>query len=169
MKFENIEVCIKIVQTPQKLTWVLKTVLTLRMWKKWTHRTMCTYHRYVAVIHYSDVTWPSWRPKSPAIPLFCQPFVQAYIMENISELCVTDPLWGESNGNAENFPRHDVSIWHWKVTHPVVHQSNYLRSHLHWLDKPDPKMHIFKHFEWNYEIASFQQAPIINANIFGFL
>ena len=32
-------------------------------------------------MHYSDVTWTSWRLKSPATSLFVQPLVQVHIKE----------------------------------------------------------------------------------------
>ena len=45
--------------------------------------------------HYSDVTGTSWRLKSPATPLFVQPFVQAHIKGNIKAPRHW-PLWAES-------------------------------------------------------------------------
>ena len=67
------------------------------------------------VIHCSDITWASWRPKSPAIWLFVQQIVQADSNENtkcpptLRTLCEGNPA----------FPGHDVvktnaqilSIW----------------------------------------------------------
>ena len=39
------------------------------------------YLELIFMYHYSDVTWPTWRPKSPATQLFVQSFVLAYIKE----------------------------------------------------------------------------------------
>ena len=45
-------------------------------------------------VHYNDVTWTSWRLKSPANPLFVQPFVQAHIKQKTKALrhCLNPPV-----------------------------------------------------------------------------
>ena len=50
--------------------------------------------------YYITVTswWARWRLKSPAPPLFAQPFAQAQINENITAPCHWS-LWGESTGD----------------------------------------------------------------------
>ena len=50
------------------------------------------------IIHYNDVTWVTWRPKSTASRLFAQTFVHANIIENM-KAGVTDHLCGESTGH----------------------------------------------------------------------
>ena len=65
--------------------------------------------------HYSYVTWVSWHVKSLVTLLFVHPFVQTYLKEKKSILCITDPLWREPTGFPHNgpvmwelFPCHDV-------------------------------------------------------------
>ena len=70
-----------------------------------------------AVSHVNDVTGASWCLKSPPILLFVQPFVHAYIKENIRAR-VTGPLWWESNGDRwipsqrASYVENDPIPWH---------------------------------------------------------
>ena len=71
------------------------------------------YHAHLVMCHYSDVIMLRWRLKSPASPLFSQPFIQAQLKEYIKAPRHW-PLWREFTGefpakrasNADN-----VSIW----------------------------------------------------------
>ena len=49
-------------------------------------------------LHYSDVTWLSWHPRSLAIWMFAQQFAWDDIKET-SKLCVTGSLFGEPTGH----------------------------------------------------------------------
>ena len=49
------------------------------------------------LLHYSDVKWARWRRKSPAQPLFTQPFIQMQIKKT-SKLRVTGLCVGKSPG-----------------------------------------------------------------------
>ena len=41
------------------------------------------YASFIGITHCSDVTWTSLHFRSPAFPLFVQPFIQAHIKDNI--------------------------------------------------------------------------------------
>ena len=60
------------------------------------------YHRFHVFVLGRDITltsqWVRLRPKSPALPLFTQPFIQAQIKENIKAPCHW-PLCGEFTGD----------------------------------------------------------------------
>ena len=69
--------------------------------------------------HYNDVIMGSWRLKSPASPLFTQPFIRVQIKENI-KIPRNWPLCGEFTGDRwipREFPAQmvsnakNVSIW----------------------------------------------------------
>ena len=64
-------------------------------------------------LHYSDVTWPSWRLKSPTTPQFAQLFAQTYTKENIK----APRYWSLLGGFTCGFPlqkasnTENASIW----------------------------------------------------------
>ena len=88
--------------------------------------------------------WARWRLKSPASPLFTQPFIQAQIKENIKAprhwpLCGNSPVTGEfpaqMASNTEN-----VSVW-WRhhetqqitvTLHYLILLLTYLRTYFTW-------------------------------------
>ena len=75
---------------------------TRNSWISWLEITWNRDEIQVSVLqcmyHYSDVTWPWWRPRSPAIRVFAQQFARADVKET-SKLRVTGPLYGESTGD----------------------------------------------------------------------
>ena len=55
-------------------------------------------NQYSLIPHYSDVIWARWRIKSPASPLFIQPFIRTHSKENIKAPGHW-PLCGEFTGD----------------------------------------------------------------------
>ena len=86
--------------------------------------------------------WAQWRPKSPASPLFTQPFIEPQIKE-LPKHCVTGLCAGNSPLTGE-FPAHmasneeNVSIW-WR--HHDTWQSLCLRLLVRWVRFPSQCFH----------------------------
>ena len=62
-------------------------------------KTSTEHTAFIAVLHYNDVTWPTQGPKSPADPVFIQPFYEAHVHQNKRKSSEPLALWGESAGN----------------------------------------------------------------------
>ena len=91
----------------------LKNMAIVQLWvpwslvvnRHWYTSSTCLHKRYTMMPmqtntkrqHYSDVTWTSWRFKSPEFPLYIPLFIRQ-IKDN-AKAQSHGPLWGESTGD----------------------------------------------------------------------
>ena len=114
----------------QAINWTFFDLLKIGLLTHWTRQN----GRYIFAIYIITLTpqWARWRLKSPASPLYTQPFIQAHIKENtkarVTGLCAgNSPVTGEfpaqMASNAKN-----VSIWWYHPDRKFSYFDSYLNG-----------------------------------------